>query len=148
MKKFLFLLLIFINLFLFDMSVTSVLNNTLTVFNDNDFVLYEIYTTTTTKNLLQYVKEPTKIFEVDIENSINYNRINNYKYIFNTSSNKQNIDMLVRKFTQKLIYYGYNKESNLINFNGIKINRIKIYTTQNNLIEMLNTNKFTLNKNP
>lgn len=144
MKKIIVLIFIFINLLLLNFKEEKIEDVSL-VINDNSFDMYTLNTNINTKNILKYLNDDIKIINIYPKVRTNYNNnLKKYVYKFTVTTNQNNINLFTNEYRKLLIKNNYTKEANLISFNGIEIEKIDIHTNQNNLIRLLNTNKFKL----
>lgn len=122
---------------------------TITVFNEQENS-YDVYlldlsqNNITTTNLTDYF-DGTKILEIYPYINPLYKKVINFSsYTFNTAiSNKKNISNFISEYKEQLKLNALTTESLKVNINGIKINKIKIYTS-NNVINNL-IDKYSIN---
>lgn len=144
MKKIILLLLILINLFLLNITKETTKTISLAV-SENVFDIYKLKTVLSTKNVLDYMNNKTKIIAIFPKVKSNYhNDVKSYYYTFTLATNQSNIHLFVNEYRNLLNKYNYVKDANLINFNGVNIDRIVLYTDEYNLERLLSTNKFSL----
>lgn len=133
MKK-MFLVLFFLYLFMFSIKV-----NTKSITASNDFyAIYELYTNTTTKNILNYV-DSNKIIQIIPKNKKEFQ---DYSYNFKLNPS---IDKLEKEYMRLLKKYNYNTDISYIGFKGVYLYRVVLYATQNEIVRLLNTKRFSTN---
>ena len=91
------------------------------------------------KNILNYINEEIKIIAIYPKT-----KLTSYVYTFTNSTNQNNLILFTNEYRNLLRNNNYNKEANLISFNGIEIDKIIVSTTANNIERLLKTNKFIL----
>lgn len=119
-------------------SISLITNNdsTKTVFNKLDEYYYDIYMVDVsneninTKNIFDYFDEITILKIYPNNNPIYSKFINMEEYEFDTIlSGKKNISNFVTTYNNKLKENALIKEVESFNVSGIKINKLKIYTS-------------------
>lgn len=138
MKKLLLVIFLIINIFFINYKVENT-DLKVVAINDNTYKLYKLNTKLTTKNILNYINEEIKIIAIYPKT-----KLANYVYTFTNSTNQNNLILFTNEYRNLLRSNNYNKEANLISFNGIEINKIIVSTTANNIERLLKTNKFIL----
>lgn len=138
MKKLLLVIFLIINIFFINYKVENT-DLKVVAINDNTYKLYKLNTKLTTKNILNYINEEIKIIAIYPKT-----KLTSYVYTFTNSTNQNNLILFTNEYRNLLRNNNYNKESNLISFNGIEIDKIIVSTTANNIERLLKTNKFVL----
>lgn len=138
MKKLLLVIFLIINIFFINYKVENI-DLKVVAINDNTYKLYKLNTKLTTKNILNYINEEVKIIAIYPKT-----KLANYVYTFTNSTNQNNLILFTNEYRNLLRKNNYNKEANLISFNGIEIDKIIVSTTSNNIERLLKTNKFML----
>lgn len=138
MKKLLLVIFLIINIFFINYKVENT-DLKVVAINDTTYKLYKLNTKLTTKNILNYINEEIKIIAIYPKT-----KLVNYVYTFTNSTNQNNLTLFTNEYRNLLRNNNYNKEANLISFNGIEINKIIVSTTANNIERLLKTNKFIL----
>ena len=138
MKKLLLVIFLIINIFFINYKVENT-DLKVVAINDNTYKLYKLNTKLTTKNILNYINEEIKIIAIYPKT-----KLASYVYTFTNSTNQNNLILFTNEYRNLLRNNNYNKEANLISFNGIEIDKIIVYTTANNIERLLKTNKFIL----
>lgn len=138
MKKLLLVIFLIINIFFINYKVENT-DLKVVAINDNAYKLYKLNTKLTTKNILNYINEEIKIIAIYPKT-----KLVNYVYTFTNSTNQNNLTLFTNEYRNLLRNNNYNKEANLISFNGIEIDKIIVSTTANNIERLLKTNKFIL----
>lgn len=138
MKKLLLVIFLIINIFFINYKVENT-DLKVVAINDNTYKLYKLNTKLTTKNILNYINEKIKIIAIYPKT-----KLANYVYTFTNSNNQNNLTLFTNEYRNLLRKNNYNKEANLISFNGIEIDKIIVSTTSNNIERLLKTNKFML----
>ena len=138
MKKLLLVIFLIINIFFINYKVENT-DLKVVAINDNTYKLYKLNTKLTTKNILNYINEEIKIIAIYPKT-----KLTSYVYTFTNSTNKNNLILFTNEYRNLLRNNNYNKEANLISFNGIEIDKIIVSTTANNIERLLKTNKFIL----
>lgn len=138
MKKLLLVIFLIINIFFINYKVENT-DLKVVAINDNTYKLYKLNTKLTTKNILNYINEEIKIIAIYPKT-----KLASYVYTFTNSTNQNNLILFTNEYRNLLRNNNYNKEANLISFNGIEIDKIIVSTTANNIERLLKTNKFIL----
>ena len=138
MKKLLLVIFLIINIFFINYKVENI-DLKVVAINDNTYKLYKLNTKLTTKNILNYINEEIKIIAIYPKT-----KLTSYVYTFTNSTNQNNLILFTNEYRNLLRNNNYNKEANLISFNGIEIDKIIVSTTANNIERLLKTNKFIL----
>ncbi|MCI5835662.1 MAG: hypothetical protein MR227_03095 [Firmicutes bacterium] len=138
MKKLLLVIFLIINIFFINYKVENT-DLKVVAINDNTYKLYKLNTKLTTKNILNYINEEIKIIAIYPKT-----KLTSYVYTFTNSTNQNNLILFTNEYRNLLRNNNYNKEANLISFNGIEIDKIIVSTTANNIERLLKTNKFIL----
>ena len=138
MKKLLLVIFLIINIFFINYKVENTDLKVVSI-NDNTYKLYKLNTKLTTKNILNYINEEIKIIAIYPKT-----KLASYVYTFTNSTNQNNLILFTNEYRNLLRNNNYNKEANLISFNGIEIDKIIVSTTANNIERLLKTNKFIL----
>ena len=138
MKKLLLVIFLIINIFFINYKVENT-DLKVVAINDNTYKLYKLNTKLTTKNILNYINEEIKIIAIYPKT-----KLVNYVYTFTNSTNQNNLTLFTNEYRNLLRNNNYNKDANLISFNGIEIDKIIVSTTANNIEILLKTNKFIL----
>ena len=138
MKKLLLVIFLIINIFFINYKVENI-DLKVVAINDNTYKLYKLNTKLTTKNILNYINEEIKIIAIYPKT-----KLASYVYTFTNSTNQNNLILFTNEYRNLLRNNNYNKEANLISFNGIEIDKIIVSTTANNIERLLKTNKFIL----
>lgn len=138
MKKLLLVIFLIINIFFINYKVENT-DLKVVAINDNTYKLYKLNTKLTTKNILNYINEEIKIIAIYPKT-----KLVNYVYTFTNSTNQNNLTLFTNEYRNLLRNNNYNKEANLISFNGIEIDKIIVSTTANNIEILLKKNKFIL----
>lgn len=138
MKKLLLVIFLIINIFFINYKVENT-DLKVVAINDNTYKLYKLNTKLTTKNILNYINEEIKIIAIYPKT-----KLTSYVYTFTNSTNQNNLILFTNEYRNLLRNNNYNKEANLISFNGIEIDKIIVSTTANNIERLLKTNKFVL----
>ena len=138
MKKLLLVIFLIINIFFINYKVENT-DLKVVAINDNTYKLYKLNTKLTTKNILNYINEEIKIIAIYPKT-----KLTSYIYTFTNSTNQNNLILFTNEYRNLLRNNNYNKEANLISFNGIEIDKIIVSTTANNIERLLKTNKFIL----
>lgn len=136
-----FVLIIIILICIFSLNIKS--NKVLPVFNEYNNN-YDIYLLDISKenintfNIFEYFDD-VKILEIyPYINPIYKKLLNLSNYSFNTYlSNKKNISLFTNLYLKKLDENSLKEELVKYRVNGIKINKIKIYTSSNNINNLL-----------
>lgn len=138
MKKLLLVIFLIINIFFINYKVENT-DLKVVAINDNTYKLYKLNTKLMTKNILNYINEEIKIIAIYPKT-----KLTSYVYTFTNSTNQNNLILFTNEYRNLLRNNNYNKEANLISFNGIEIDKIIVSTTANNIERLLKTNKFIL----
>ena len=138
MKKLLLVIFLIINIFFINYKVENT-DLKVVAINDNTYKLYKLNTKLTTKNILNYINEEIKIIAIYPKT-----KLTSYVYTFTNSTTQNNLILFTNEYRNLLRNNNYNKEANLISFNGIEIDKIIVSTTANNIERLLKTNKFIL----
>ena len=138
MKKLLLVIFLIINIFFINYKVENT-DLKVVAINDNTYKLYKLNTKLTTKNILNYINEEIKIIAIYPKT-----KLTSYVYTFTNSTNQNNLILFTNEYRNLLRNNNYNKDANLISFNGIEIDKIIVSTTANNIERLLKTNKFIL----
>lgn len=151
MRKYFLLILFFI------FSFFSVILNTneetiITVFDDKseEYNIYFLNTekeNITTNNLTDYF-EDIKILEIYPYINPIYKKHMKKSYTFNTAvSHKKNISNFIVEYSNQLSNYALNVDNVLVHLNGIKIDKIKVYTSNTKIDFLMQNYKIQLIKN-
>ena len=122
------------------------------VFNSQDnnydiFILDISKENITTNNIYNYFND-IKILEIyPYINPIYQKYLDIKSYSFNTVlSNKKNISNFITEYNKELNNNGLNNEMIKININGIKIDKIKVYTSNKDINNLINNYYFKIDK--
>ena len=151
MRKYFLLILLFI------FSFFSVILNTneetiITVFDDKseEYNIYFLNTekeNITTNNLTDYF-EDIKILEIYPYINPIYKKHMKKSYTFNTAvSHKKNTSNFIVEYSNQLSNYALNVDNVLVHLNGIKIDKIKVYTSNTKIDYLMQNYKIQLIKN-
>ena len=141
MKKFYFILILLIIIFLFNKS-----EKVIAVFGENNY--YEIYyldfrdSNLNTNNFLEYFNnENIDVLKIEpYINPIYKNKIEFDEYLFDYTSKSNNIKRFKETFLKKLKLINYDDYIKN-NINGIKINMVKVYSNEKEIIKLLKKDK-------
>ena len=151
MRKILVLIILIIICTFYSLIITKS-DNAKTVFNENlnnyDIYVLDISNNNISTNTLANYFDNIKILEIyPYINPIYKKIINMSSYSFNTIlSNKKNISNFTTKYLYLLKKNTLNEELTKYSLNGIKINKVKIYASNNDINNLLNENNFKIVK--
>ncbi len=110
--------------------------------------LYEIYyldfkeENLNTNNFESYFNENIDIIKIEpYINDIYKNKIGNVNYLFDHNDINYNINNFKEKYLKILKNNNYIDDYNKYSTNGIKINMVKVYTTETEILKLVNNKK-------